>query len=231
VALAPLVIARRPPEAAAEPAPPQTPGGPWQRAQSLVGALLDPVMIFIVLGAFFLNVYLTQFNTFLPLTLLPLGYSLGQIGLIRTAWSFTNTVGRSFGGPVLKVLGHHRAQHSSLVLQAGMLMLFALPLPLPALLGVTIVAASGRAICYVANAVAVADIDTRRVSRGVASGVLNAAADLGNIAGPVTGGFIARAAGVHNFWLIAPPLYLLIYFGALVALHRREHVRAVPASV
>jgi predicted MFS family arabinose efflux permease len=203
----------------------------WRRATSFAGLLLDPVLMFIILGAFFLNVYLTQFNTFLPLTMLPLGFTLAQIGLVRTAWSLTNTLGRSFGGPVLNWLGHHRAQHSSLVLQAGMLMLLALPLPLPAYIGVTVMAASGRAICFVANTVALADIDPTRVSRGVASGVMNAAGDLGNIAGPVTGGFIARAVGLQSFWLISPPLYLAIYFGLLLALRRREQVQSVPAAV
>ncbi len=236
VAMLPMLVDRSAPTTQ-EPPPPAgvveavRPAQPWRRAQSFALALLDPTLIFIILGAFFLNVYLTQFNTFFPLTLLPLGFSLAQIGLIRTAWSLTNTVGRSFGGPVLNMLGHTRAQHASLVLQAVMLMLFALPLPLALYLVVTVVAASGRAICFVANTVSLADIDPARVSRGVASGVMNAAGDLGNIAGPVTGGFIARAVGLQDFWLISPPLYLVIYFGLLLALRRREFLRRVPAAV
>ncbi len=192
----------------------------WRRAQSFGLALLDPHVLFVVLGAFLINVYLMQFNTFLPLTLLPLGFALAQIGLIRSVWSLTNTAGRTLAQPVVGLLGHHRTQHFGLTLQAAMLMLFFLPLPMVALLGVTITAAWGRAICFVANTLALADIDPRRLSRGVASGVMNAAGDLGNIAGPLVGGVLARALGVQGFWLVTPPLCLAVYYALLLAIGR-----------
>ncbi|HEY8691161.1 MAG TPA: MFS transporter [Chloroflexota bacterium] len=203
----------------------------WRRAQNFATVLLDPVVMFTMLGAFFLNVFLSQFGTFLPLTLLPLGITLGQVGGLRSAWSLTNALGRPFGGAVLSVLDHRRTQTGSLIVQAAMLALFAFPLPFVAYLLVTIVAASGRAICYVANAVALSEVDPARVGRGVASGVMNAAGDLGNIVGPVTGGLIASAAGYQHFWLISPPLYLAIYFGALRASGRRGEVQGVTAAV
>ena len=196
----------------------------WRRAQSFGLALLDPRVLFVILGAFRINMYLMQFNTFLPLTLLPLGYTLAQIGLIRSVWSLTNTAGRTLAQPVVGLLGHHRTQHFGLTLQAAMLMLFFLPLPLVALLGVTICAAWGRAICFVANTLALADIDPRQLSRGVASGVMNAAGDLGNIAGPLVGGVVARAVGLQGFWLVAPPLFLAFYYALLLPIGRLQPV-------
>jgi MFS family permease len=204
----------------------------WRRAQSFVGVLLDPVVSFVMLGAFFLNVFLSQFGTFLPLTLLPLGLTLTQVGGLRSAWSLTNALGRVFGGPVLSVLDHRRTQNGSLLLQAALLTLFAFSMPFWAYFVVTVVAASGRAICYVANAVALSEVDPARVGRGVASGIMNAAGDLGNILGPVSGGLIAAAAGYQRFWLISPPLYLVLYFGALLLMgRRRENVRGLAATV
>ena len=204
---------------------------PWGRAQSFGGVLLDPTVMFMMLGAFFINVFLAQFSTFLPLTLLALGLTLGQVGALRSMWSLTNTVGRVFGGPVLRRVDHRRAQDGSLILQACMLALFAFPLPFPVYAVITIAAASGRAICYVANAVAMAEIDPAKVSRGMASGVMNAAGDIGRIAGPATGGLIAKAVGVQHFWLVAPPLYLAFYFGVLLALRWREHLRRAPVAI
>ena len=202
----------------------------WRRAQSFGAVLLDPVVLFTVLGAFFLNVYLSQFQTFLPLTLLPLGVTLAQVGALRSIWSLTNALGRPFGGAVLAVVDSRRTQTGALMVQAAMLALFALALPLGIYVVVTIVAASGRAICYVANAVALSEVDPKRVGRGVASGIMNAAGDLGNILGPVSGGLIASVAGYEHFWLISPPLYLAIYLVALAGT-RLGGVQRRPAAV
>lgn len=206
-------------------------GSLWTRAQNLAGALLDPLVVFIVIGAFFLNVFLTQFNTFMPLTLIPLGLTLAEIGAIRSVWSLTNAVTRSMGGPVLDRINPRQAQNGGLAVQAGILMLFSLPLPFILYVPLTMAAAFGRAVCYVANAVALTDVDPKRVSRGIASGIMNAAGDLGKIAGPVTGGFIARAAGVHHFWLIAPPLYLAVYAGVLLTRRQASRLKARPLTL
>jgi MFS family permease len=40
------------------------------------------------------------------------------------------------------------------------------------------------------------------VRRGLASGIYNAAGDLGNILGPAIGGFIAQAAGIASVFVI-----------------------------
>jgi len=202
----------------------------WRRAQTFGALLLDPVVTFVIMGAFFLNVFLSQFQTFLPLTLLPLGISLTEVGGLRSAWSMTNALGRIFGGPVLGVLNYRRTQNLCLLLQATLLALFALPLPLAVYGVITVGAASGRAVCYVANAMALSEVDPNRIGRGVASGIMNAAGDLGNILGPVSGGLIAAVAGYQKFWLISPPLYLAIYFGVLLVVRRRASVPAPVAA-
>jgi MFS family permease len=71
-----------------------------------------------------------------------------------------------------------------------------------------------RAIVIVANAVGlVQDIPESRVRRGLASGIYNAAGDVGNILGPAIGGFIAHAAGIASVFIIgslgATALFLL----------------------
>ncbi|MFI5268317.1 MAG: MFS transporter [Chloroflexota bacterium] len=225
-----VVLLSSAPEPAAAMAQARPAGTAWRRAQSFGAALMDPAVTFMVMGSFFLNIFLSQFNTFMPLTLLPLGLTLGELGALRSIWSFTNAIGRFLGGPVLSWLDHRRAQNGGLVLQAGMLALFALTLPFGAYVAITILAASGRAVCYVANAVALSEVDPAKVGRGLASGVMNAAGDLGKILGPVSGGFIASAAGLRSFWLISPPLYLAIYFAVLFAV-RRKHVQGAPVAV
>jgi MFS family permease len=60
-----------------------------------------------------------------------------------------------------------------------------------------------RAIVVVANAVGlVQDVSESRVRRGLASGVYNAAGDLGNILGPSVGGFIAHATGIASVFVV-----------------------------
>jgi MFS family permease len=220
-----LVVVQRRNEILERPVGPAAAASHWQRARNFGAVLADPVVLFTILGAFFLNVFLSQFGTFLPLTLLPIGVTLAQVGGLRSVWSLTNALGRPFGGAVLSVLDPRRTQTGSLIVQAGMLSLFAFPLPFGVYVGITMIAASGRAICYVANAVALSEVDPARVGRGVASGVMNAAGDLGNILGPVSGGLIAGVAGYERFWLISPPMYLAVYLLALMGVNHRARIQ------
>jgi predicted MFS family arabinose efflux permease len=60
-----------------------------------------------------------------------------------------------------------------------------------------------RAIVIVANAVGlVQDVDENKVQRGLASGIYNAAGDLGNILGPSIGGLIAQATSIGGVFVI-----------------------------
>jgi uncharacterized membrane protein YoaK (UPF0700 family) len=53
---------------------------------------------------------------------------------------------------------------------------------------------------------------------------MNAAGDLGNIAGPLVGGVVARAVGLQGFWLVAPPLFLAFYYALLLPIGRLQPV-------
>jgi MFS family permease len=60
-----------------------------------------------------------------------------------------------------------------------------------------------RAIVIVANAVGlVQDVDENKVRRGLASGIYNAAGDLGNILGPSIGGLIGQATSISGVFVI-----------------------------
>jgi predicted MFS family arabinose efflux permease len=76
-----------------------------------------------------------------------------------------------------------------------------------------------RAIVVVANAVGmVQDVPESRVRRGLASGVYNAAGDLGNILGPSIGGFIAHATGIAGVFVVGPLASTMLFLVAIRAL-------------
>jgi predicted MFS family arabinose efflux permease len=76
----------------------------------------------------------------------------------------------------------------------------------------------------------VQDVPESRVRRGVASGIYNAAGDLGNILGPSIGGLIAQATGVASVFVIgsvgsAAVFFLCVFL--LSRLKRREQGRSL----
>ncbi|HVA23035.1 MAG TPA: MFS transporter [Chloroflexota bacterium] len=221
--LAMLPVLARTVQPADEASPPKRAGSRLARAQSFSAVLLDPLVLSMVLAGFFINMQQTLFVTFTPLVLLALGLGVSQIGIMRSIFSLTNTITRPVAGHLLHRVDHHRAQTWGIMLNAAMLTLFFLPLGFGPYLLLAIVAGFGRAVAVVANTVALTqDVDPARVSRGVASGILNAALDLGNIVGPVAGGIITSAAGLDRLWLIAPPLYVCLYLGSSTLLQRRR---------
>jgi MFS family permease len=79
-----------------------------------------------------------------------------------------------------------------------------------------------RAVALVSNAVGlVQDIDERKVSRGMATGIYNAAGDLGNILGPSAGGLIASVAGVAGLFVVAPLGAAVLFLVTIWAVHLR----------
>jgi len=112
-------------------------------------------------------------------------------------------VTRPISGHVVNKVGHKGLSYFGLPLQSLILML----VPLFSSFGTIIVVyvASGfmRAIVVVANAVGlVQDVQETKVRRGLASGVYNAAGDVGNILGPSIGGLIAHATGVASVFVV-----------------------------
>ena len=78
-----------------------------------------------------------------------------------------------------------------------------------------------RAIVIVANAVGlVQDVPESRVRRGLASGVYNAAGDLGNILGPSIGGLIAHAAGIASVFVIGSLGSTALFFLGVLLVRR-----------
>jgi len=86
------------------------------------------------------------------------------------------------------------------------------------LLVVFLLAGFLRAVVIVANTISmVEDVDDTRVSRGVISGIYNAAGDVGNILGPSAGGLIASITGIARLFIVGPLIAAVLFFFSLWA--------------
>lgn len=166
-------------------------------------ALLEPELATVVLVALFLNLLHQMGGVFISLYGLAVGMSLTQIGIIRAAYAGCNAVTRPISGHVVNKIGHRGLSYFGLPLQSLILMLVPLFSGFGKILCVYVASGLLRAIVVVANAVGLMqDVPERRVRRGLASGVYNAAGDLGNILGPSIGGFIAHATGIASVFVV-----------------------------
>ena len=166
-------------------------------------ALLEPELATVVIVALFLNLLHQMGGVFISLYGLAVGMSLTQIGLIRAAYAGCNAVTRPISGHVVNKFGHRGLSYFGLPLQSLILMLVPLFTGFGAILFVYVASGFLRAVVVVANAVGlVQDVPETRVRRGLASGVYNAAGDLGNILGPAIGGLIAHATGIASVFVV-----------------------------
>jgi DHA1 family multidrug resistance protein-like MFS transporter len=166
-------------------------------------ALLEPELATVVLVALFLNLLHQMGGVFISLYGLGVGMSLTQIGIIRAAYAGCNAVTRPISGHVVNKFGHRGLSYFGLPLQAMILMLVPLFTSFGTIVVVYVASGFMRAIVLVANAVGmVQDVPESKVRRGLASGVYNAAGDLGNILGPSIGGFIAHATGIASVFVV-----------------------------
>jgi DHA1 family multidrug resistance protein-like MFS transporter len=166
-------------------------------------ALLEPELATVVIVALFLNLLHQMGGVFISLYGLAVGMSLTQIGIIRAAYAGCNAVTRPISGHVVNKFGHRGLSYFGLPLQSLILMLVPLFTGFGAILFVYVASGFLRAVVIVANAVGlVQDVPEARVRRGLASGVYNAAGDLGNILGPFIGGMIAHATGIASVFVI-----------------------------
>jgi DHA1 family multidrug resistance protein-like MFS transporter len=166
-------------------------------------ALLEPELATVVIVALFLNLLHQMGGVFISLYGLTVGMSLTQIGMIRAAYAGCNAVTRPISGHVVDRIGHRSLSYFGLPLQSLVLMLVPLFSGFGTVLFVYVASGLLRAIVVVANAVGlVQDVPESRVRRGLASGVYNAAGDLGNILGPSVGGFIAHATGIAGVFVV-----------------------------
>jgi predicted MFS family arabinose efflux permease len=142
-------------------------------------------------------------GVFISLYGLAVGMSLTQIGVIRAGYAGVNAVTRPISGHVVNKVGHRGLSYLGLPLQSAILMLIPLFTGFGTIFVVYIASGLMRAIVIVANAVGlVQDVPETKVQRGLASGVYNAAGDLGNILGPSIGGLIAQAGGVGSVFVV-----------------------------
>jgi DHA1 family tetracycline resistance protein-like MFS transporter len=141
-------------------------------------------------------------GVFISLYGLAVGMSLTQIGIIRAAYAGCNAVTRPISGHVVNKIGHRGLSYFGLPLQSAILLLVPLFTGFGPVLLVYVASGLLRAIVIVANAVGlVQDVPESRVPRGLASGVYNAAGDLGNILGPAIGGLIAHTTGIASVFV------------------------------
>jgi predicted MFS family arabinose efflux permease len=176
-------------------------------------ALLEPELATVVIVALFLNLLHQMSGVFISLYGLAVGMSLTQIGIIRAAYAGCNAVTRPISGHVVNRIGHRGLSYFGLPLQSAILMLVPLFTGFAPVLFVYVASGLLRAVVIVANAVGlVQDVPESRVRRGLASGVYNAAGDLGNILGPSIGGLIAHATGIASVFVIGSLGSTVLFF-------------------
>jgi len=162
-------------------------------------ALLEPELAIVVVVALFLNLLHQMGGVFISLYCISVGMTLTQIGILRAAFAGCNAVTRPISGHIVNKFGHRGLSYAGIPLQSLLLTLIPLFTGFSAILVVYVISGLMRAIVIVANAVGlVQDVDESKVQRGLASGIYNAAGDLGNILGPSIGGLIAQASSVSG---------------------------------
>jgi MFS family permease len=170
-------------------------------------------------------------GVFISLYALGVGMNLTQIGIIRAGYAGVNAVTRPISGHVVNKIGHRNLSYFGLPLQSLILMLIPFFTGFGTILVVYVASGLMRAIVIVANAVGlVQDVPESRVPRGLASGVYNAAGDLGNILGPSIGGLIAHATGISSVFVVGSIGSTALFFVAVLLVrrlqqvHEREHL-------
>jgi predicted MFS family arabinose efflux permease len=199
------------------------------RAKLTVGdslkALVEPELATVVIVALFLNLLHQMSGVFISLYGLAVGMTLTQIGVVRAAYAGCNAVTRPISGHVVNRFGHRRLSYAGIPLQSAILMLIPFFTGFGPILAVYVLSGLMRAIVIVANAVGlVQDVDENKVQRGLASGIYNAAGDLGNILGPSIGGLIAQATSIGGVFVIGS-LGSTILFLFVVCGVKRAHQR------
>ena len=190
-------------------------------------AVFDPGMLEVIIMALFLNFLNQVSGVFLPLYGLAVGVTLTQVGVIRGMYTLCNAVTRPLSGFVVTRFGHRRLSRGGLALQSGLLLLVPLCGSFGTLLAVSTGSGFMRAVAIVSNAIGlIEDVDETKVPRGVASGIYNAAGDLGNIIGPSAGGMIAAFTGLAGLFVLTPLAATLLFFFVLWRLKLRHGVRA-----
>lgn len=185
-----------------------------------IKAFSDPKVVVLAFVAFITNFFHQLGTTFFPLYGLQIGLSLTEIGAIKSAHALTNAVARPLAAPPISRLGHQRASYTCVALLAVLFSIVPFLGLFPMLLALFVLIGTLRAVLLVANSVGIADIDERRISRGMASAMYNASKDLGNLASPVICGTIASIVGLVSTFLVVPTATAAVFFGVTAGLAR-----------
>lgn len=202
-------------------------GSAWRQVRAAAG---DPGTRAVTLAAFLLAFLAQTLSVYGTLYGLMVNVTLAEMGFIRAAFSITQVVMRSLAGPLARRFGRRRTQDGGLAGQALFMVLLASSYGFWPLLAAQLAVGVCRAVTFVANSIALAeDVDEARVGRGIASGLFNAASDLGQIVGPTIAGLIGQAAGLPTMFRLLPPLLFAAYLLAMLA-SRGPSVRATAVS-
>lgn len=178
--------------------------------------LLAGDVVTLLLISMFLNILYKIPATFLPVYALEHGLRLTDVGVIMGAYALCNAVIRPFSGPWVERWGPDRTSRIGLPLQALVLMLIPFFPHTLALLAVAIGAGILRALVMVSNTVSMTQtMREPRFTKGMASGLFNAAGDVGYILGPIFGGVVAAWSGSSHLFFVAPALIAVIFVVAV----------------
>jgi len=209
------------------PAPPAESGGaapksvvamrPAPAWPARLRAYREPELGLMIALAFSMLFLYNLVNTFFPLFALGIGLSLSQVGVFRGLQSLANAITRPFTGELARQLGYRRMGHlglaASVALTAALpwFQLFEVYVGVFLLLGLT------RGAALVSNSLSAVELVERRgLPRGIVAGLLNAAQDGGNIAGPVVGGLVVASLGVGTTLHLLPLAMGVLYLVAVV---------------
>lgn len=184
----------------------------------MLGHLIHPAVATVILVAIFLNMLHRVVATIFPLYGVDIGLGLTEIGIVLGSYALCNAIVRPFSGVIVERFGHKTVCCFGLLLQVAAVMLFPLFGATALLVAVSVLAGSFRAVVMVGNTVGmVEDMGEPRFSRGAASGVFNAANDIGHILGPGFAGLVSAFSGLKHTFFVAPLLIAALFVAALLA--------------
>lgn len=185
------------------------------------GVLLATMIVF------FINLMFRSLHTFFPLYALAVGLTLTQIGFLRSLLSLAAAVVRPFSGKLFEMVHYRRVTHGAMALAAGAVILSPILIGSMVWLAVLFVLMGfSRGLARVTSATMIAETSEQAEERriGIWSGVYNAGLDLGSIAGPAVGGYLASLMGIPGMLEVIPIIALGTYGAiSLTARRRRAH--------
>jgi MFS family permease len=159
------------------------------------------------------------------------GLTLTQVSA-AAAYAGCNAITRPINGHVVDRLGHRWISYGGFPVPCALMMFIPLFTGFGSILAVYMSAGVLRAVVIVANAVGlVQDVDEARVRRGVASGIYNAAGDLGNVLGPTIGGLIAAATSVSGVFIVAPVGSTVLFLFSMWAIRAAQNRSSISPTV